>query len=242
VKIAIVSDIHSNLEALKAVEAEIERQGVDKVYFVGDVVGYGPEPSQCTAWVREHSELAVAGNHDHGILGKTDIEGFNENARRAVMWNAEVMEEDDLAYLDSLPFSAVSGDVTIVHANPRSPETWDYIFTLWDAETNFAHFEGRFCFVGHSHQPVMVTMDETGMVSVIPGDTVEIEDSSRYLINVGSVGQPRDGNPAASFGILDFNEARFSLVRAAYDIGATQAKMAEVGLPQPLVDRLSEGR
>lgn len=241
-KLAIVSDIHSNLEALMAVDAEISRQGVDAIYFAGDVVGYGPEPAECTRWVRERSRIAVAGNHDHAVLGKTDIEGFNENARAAVLWSVDVMDNGAMDYLDGLPYQATEGDVTVVHANPRSPDSWDYIFTLWDAETNFAHFPGRFCFVGHSHQPVVVSMDGAGVVSVVPSTGLPLEDDNRYLINVGSVGQPRDGNPAACFGILDTDTNRFSLVRVPYDIGATQARMRKAGLPGHLADRLVEGR
>ncbi len=239
---AIISDIHSNLEALQAVEKSILELGVDEIYFVGDVVGYGPDPNACTRWVVDNTDLAVMGNHDFAALGLMDIESFNPNARNAIIWNTEQMEEGCIEFLRSLPMTESREGVTLVHANPKDPEGWNYIFSLWDAEMNFTFFEGAFCFVGHSHQPVAVGMDGGGNVNVVPGDVFSIEEGSRYLVNVGSVGQPRDGNPAACFGLLDTDRGQFSFIRVPYEFGATQRKMLEVGLPRPLVERLAEGR
>lgn len=241
-RIAILSDIHSNLEALEAVCHEMDRLGVDSVYFAGDVVGYGPDPNLCTRWVLENADAAVAGNHDFAAVGMMDSDSFNTNAKDAIQWNASQLEDELVDYLVSLPMMETRNGVTLVHASPRLPDQWEYIFTLWDAEENFAHFEGTFCFVGHSHQPVMVCMDSEGSVAVIPGDKLISEEGCRYLINVGSVGQPRDGNPDACFGLLDTELSEFSLVRARYEISVTQEKMFREGLPQALSDRLSEGR
>ncbi len=241
-KIAIISDIHSNIEALSAVEETLDQHNVDATYFAGDVVGYGPDPDGCTRWIMENAQLAVAGNHDHGVVGRTDIDSFNVNAREAVTWNAEQMNDSSMEYINSLPYMTSKNDVTLVHANPKLPESWDYIFTLWDAETNFLHFESTYCFVGHSHQPVIVSMDKDGNVAVVPGDTFTAEKGSRYLINVGSVGQPRDGTPDACFGILDTSPGTFSIVRSEYDFGITQEKILKAGLPKSLADRLAEGK
>lgn len=241
-KLAIVSDIHSNLEAVEAVQKAIEGIGVDAIYFVGDVVGYGPDPNACTQWVMENAELAVMGNHDIAALGMIDIESFNSNAKEAIIWNSGQMEEWATDYITTLPMVMSRDGVTIVHANPQEPESWNYIFSLWDAERNFSFFDSTFCFVGHSHQPVAVGMDGTGQVSVLPGDTFTVDKETRYLINVGSVGQPRDGNPEACFGLLDTDKGEFSILRSPYDYEITQEKMINAGLPKPLADRLAEGR
>ena len=241
-KIAIVSDIHSNLEALEAIDREFDRIGVDAVYFAGDAVGYGPDPNACTRWIMENAELAVMGNHDIAALREIDIESFNPYAKSAIIWNSEQMEEWATDYIRTLPMTTSHNGVTIVHANPQDPESWNYIFSLWDAEMNFSYFEGTFCFVGHSHQPVIVGMDETGQVSVLPGNSFHVDGQTRYLINVGSVGQPRDGNPDACFGLLDTEKGEFHFLRSPYDVKITQEKMINAGLPKPLADRLAEGR
>ena len=241
-KIAIVSDIHSNLEALQAVDSTMADLGVDVVYFVGDAVGYGPDPALCSAWVQERSQLSVMGNHDYAALGLMETESFNPNAKKAIKWNSDQMGRQAKDFLAALPMTAEKDGVTLVHANPREPEGWNYIFSLWDAEINFEHFKGNFCFVGHSHQPVAVGMDPAGQVSVQPGDKFRVVDGARYLVNIGSVGQPRDGNPDACFGILDTDENLFSFIRVPYDFSITQKKMLEAGLPEPLADRLAEGR
>lgn len=241
-KIAIVSDIHSNLEAVEAVHKAIDGIGVDAIYFAGDVVGYGPDPNACTAWVMENTDLAVMGNHDIAAIGKIDIESFNANAKKAIIWNSDQMESWAADFISTLPMVISKNGVTVVHANPQDPEGWNYIFSLWDAEMNFSYFESTFCFVGHSHQPVIVEMDGAGQVSVLPGESFLVEDGSRYLINVGSVGQPRDGNPEACFGLLDTDKGNFSFLRFPYEFKVTQEKMTTAGLPGPLVERLAEGR
>jgi predicted phosphodiesterase len=241
-RIAILSDIHSNLEALEAVCEKMKGLDVDSIYFAGDVVGYGPDPNMCTSWVLNNADVAVAGNHDFAAVDMMDSDSFNSNARDAIQWNARQLEADLSSYLVSLPMIETRNGVTLVHASPRFPDQWEYIFTLWDAEENFTHFDNTFCFVGHSHQPVMVVMNPEGSVAVVPGDKLVAEDGCRYLINVGSVGQPRDGNPDACFGLLDTETSEFSLVRVKYDVSATQEKMQREGLPQALADRLSEGR
>jgi len=241
-RVAVISDIHSNLEALEAVGKEIERIGVDEIFFAGDVVGYGPDPNPCTEWVMENTDLAVVGNHDFAALGKMDIESFNSNARDAILWNTGQLESWATDYMETLPTLKTRESMAVVHANPKAPESWGYIFSLWDAEMNFSFFEDTFCFVGHSHQPVVVEMDRNGQVSVLPGSSFTTKDGSRYLINVGSVGQPRDGNPEACFGLLDTDKGEFTLHRSPYDFTITQKKMITAGLPKPLADRLAEGR
>lgn len=241
-KAAIISDVHSNLEALQAVEKSMEDLGVDEVHFVGDAVGYGPDPGNCIRWIMDNTSMMVMGNHDSAAAGLMGPGSFNPNAKAALVWNIGQMEEQELDFLRSLPMRQSEGDVTLVHANPMDPGGWNYIFSLWDAEMNFPFFEGSFCFVGHSHQAVVVAMDPQGSVNVVSGNGFSIEEGHRYLVNVGSVGQPRDGNPSACFGLLDTERGQFSFIRTPYDFSQTQRKMMEAGLPKPLIDRLAEGR
>jgi diadenosine tetraphosphatase ApaH/serine/threonine PP2A family protein phosphatase len=242
VREAILSDIHGNLEALLAVEGVLRSLAVETVRFVGDAVGYGPDPNPCVEWVAQSASLAVAGNHDHAAVGAADSGGFNHLARRALEWTAKELSPPAAAWLSGLPLVAEAEGATFVHANPRLPAEWGYIMTLWDADINFGYFTGPLCFVGHSHQPVIVRRDPEGNVNVAQGPTVRLEPGCRYLVNVGSVGQPRDRNPEACFGLLDRERGEFSLLRAPYDLARTQEKMRRAGLPEPLAARLAEGR
>ncbi len=239
---AFLSDVHGNLEALQAVEEALRALGVSRVHFVGDAVGYGPDPSACVGWVRANAVTSVVGNHDHAALGKTDTGSFNTLARLALEWSLPRLTPEDMATLEGWPLVAEADGVTLVHSNLRSPGEWGYITTLWDAEVNFGYFTGDLCLVGHSHQPVMVRRDRDGNLSVVPGGKVQLEEGCRYLVNVGSVGQPRDGNPESSFGLLDRVRGEFSLERVPYDVGKTQDKMRRAGLPEHLAARLALGR
>ncbi len=241
-KAAIISDVHSNLEALQAVVRSMEDLGVDEVHFVGDAIGYGPDPNACLRWIMDNTSMMVMGNHDFAAAGFMGAESFNPNAKAALVWNVEQMEEQDLNFLRSLPMRQSTPEMTLVHANPMDPGGWNYIFSLWDAEMNFPFFEGPFCFLGHSHQAVAVAMDSQGSVNVVSGNGFSIEEGHRYLVNVGSVGQPRDGDPSACFGLLDTERGRFSFIRTPYDVCQTQRKMMDAGLPRPLIERLAEGR
>jgi diadenosine tetraphosphatase ApaH/serine/threonine PP2A family protein phosphatase len=241
-KAALVSDVHSNLEALQAVEKSLGELGVEKVCFIGDAVGYGPDSDACTEWIMQNAGMSVMGNHDLAAAGLTDVGSFNPNARAAILWTMRHMKDVSLEFLRALPMRQIQDGMTLVHANPMDPGGWNYIFSLWDAEMNFPFFEGPFCFVGHSHQPAAVGMDPKGAVSVQPLTAFPIQEGFRYLVNVGSVGQPRDGNPASCFGFLDTDRGQFSFIRVPYDYRKTQKKMEEAGLPRPLIERLAEGR
>jgi len=242
VREAILSDIHGNLEALLAVAEAAARASAGAVHFVGDAVGYGPDPEECSRWVERNAALKVAGNHDFAAVGAADPGGFNALARAAMDWTTRELSPGSVRFLSRLPLVAEEGGIKLVHANPRLPAEWGYIMTLWDADVNFGYFTGAFCFVGHSHQPVMVKRDPAGTVSVVPGTSLKVEEGCRYLINVGSVGQPRDRNPEACMGILDRERGEFSFLRVPYDYTVTQAKMRRAGLPEPLGARLAEGR
>ena len=238
---AVISDVHSNLEALKAVLADIEHSGIQDVIFIGDAVGYGPNPNECTEILSGRCKTLVAGNHDWAVIGLSDAAFFNEYARLAVEWTSEVIEEKNREILKSLPLTDEDrhSDAFFVHATPHKPEEWSYLLNLWDAELNFYSFDAKFCFIGHSHQPFIIEKVPSGEVLIHTGG-VRIKGDSRYIINAGSVGQPRDGDPRACFAVIDDDRVR--IVRIPYDIEMVQEKMRQELLPCPLIERLAVGR
>jgi predicted phosphodiesterase len=240
-KLAVISDVHSNLEALRAVLQEIERQGVDRVLFLGDAVGYGPEPEECVRLLKKHCGLMIAGNHDWATVGLTPVEYFNDNARAAIEWTSLIISPQTKEFLKSLrPYQALAKeDIFLCHGSPRDPEAWNYILSLEDAERAFYNFEEKLCLVGHSHVPFIVEMTEDRSLVVHP-ERVRMRKGSRYLVNAGSVGQPRDGDPRATMVIIE--DDVIEIKRVEYDFRATQAKMLRQGLPESLAQRLEFGR
>ncbi len=238
---AIISDIHANLEALEATRAEIRKISPARVLCIGDLVGYGASPVECIDGTKEIAALTVAGNHDFGVAGLTDIRYFNSYARRAVIWTAGALDQEHLAYLGSLPLTHVERDLfRIVHATPSDPARWNYIFTREQALAEFGAFPERICFIGHSHQAGIFEMLEDGTVGSA-GDHIKIRKGRRYMINVGSVGQPRDGDPRACLCIYDEDKAEVAMTRIPYDVESAQKRIIEVGLPSILAHRLSYG-
>ena len=199
---AILSDVHGNLAALDAVLVEVARLGADAVHVLGDIVGYGPEPAACVAVVRERAAVSLLGNHDAAAVGLTDREDFNEFARAAIEWTAAVLGPEEREYLAGLPYVHRAGGLLSVHASPLEPARWHYIHGRGDAADHFAHFGERACFVGHSHRPGCFALAADGTVARC-GTRERLAAGRRYLVNVGSVGQPRDRDPRAAFVIHD---------------------------------------
>jgi len=239
-RIVVFSDIHANLQALKAVLKDIDDLKVDREYCCGDLVGYGAHPNECIELVRERDCPIVAGNHDHAALLKTDISYFNDVAKTAVLWTKEVLTPENTEFLDSLPMTYQEGDFFFVHSSPKNPEEWNYILTMGDARMNFNFFKERFCFIGHSHQPFIIENEE-GNLSCPDKPEIPLFDKRRYLINVGSVGQPRDRNPLASYAFCDLNENILQIRRVEYDLQSAQDAIISAGLPQELSERLGHG-
>jgi diadenosine tetraphosphatase ApaH/serine/threonine PP2A family protein phosphatase len=241
---AIIADIHANLTAFTMVLADAERRGgVDEVWCLGDVVGYGPDPHECIALLRQTKHICVAGNHDWAATGKLDISAFNTDATTACKWTTQQLSTEDIEYLGSLPLVIQKGDFTLVHGSPRAP-ILEYIPSTGVARENFDCFKSPFCLVGHSHIPLAFRYSESGDCSSIPflPDTGLTLGKDRLIINPGGVGQPRDGNPRASYAIYDSEAGTINLHRIPYDISVTQSRMVEYGLPARLVERLSYGR
>lgn len=240
-KYAIISDIHGNLEALQAVLKGLKKEGYDLLLCLGDIVGYGPNPNECCQLMREIEGVVIAGNHDWAAVGKTGIEYFNTFARMAIRWTSEVLGEVNRNWLSGLPLRWVKGDLLLVHSSPSEPSLWNYVLSRQEASQEFRTFTERICLIGHSHQPAVFARQEDDCQQDV-FDGLKLKPSLRYIINVGSVGQPRDGDPRAAACIYDNKRDSVKLRRFAYDVRKTQEKMAKVNLPVYLADRLSLGR
>jgi diadenosine tetraphosphatase ApaH/serine/threonine PP2A family protein phosphatase len=240
-RIAILSDIHSNLEALEAALAASDSLGADAVHCLGDIVGYGASPNECVQLIRERAVVCLAGNHDHAAVNLLDAGGFNEDARRAVSWTAHALTSDSVSYLRALPMTHLVRDVLYVHAAPSEPEAWDYILRIDDARYEFDQATARLCFFGHTHRQVAYEARD-GHVGLVGRPEFSAADGARYLVNVGSVGQPRDGDPRAAFTLYSEEEESVRFVRVEYDIEKAARRIAEAGLPELLALRLHLGR
>jgi diadenosine tetraphosphatase ApaH/serine/threonine PP2A family protein phosphatase len=242
VHVLIISDIHANLAALEAVLDDAPP--FDEVWCLGDLVGYGPRPNACIERVRTLPHTSLAGNHDWAALGKLDLSSFNPIARSANEWTQRQLTAGSRATLSALSPSLQLDDFTLAHASPREP-IWEYIMDASTATQNFEHFSTPFCLVGHTHVPVVFELDEEqGFCQVLlpPFPEPVTLGPRRAIINPGSVGQPRDGDPRASYALLNTAEMTLAFRRVAYPIETTQARMRAEGLPQRLIDRLQIGR
>jgi diadenosine tetraphosphatase ApaH/serine/threonine PP2A family protein phosphatase len=238
-RIAVLSDIHSNLEALTAVLAHAG--SVDAIWQLGDVVGYGPEPDAVVATLAAAGARGVRGNHDAAALGGPEIAWFNPDARAAAEWTRDHLADDTRAWLTALPETLVSDGVTLVHGSPRDPLR-EYITSAAIARANLAEVGTPHVLHGHTHVPVAFTVedDRMGVVAPSAGSGLDL-DGRRALINPGSVGQPRDGDPRASYLVLDLEAASVTWHRVPYDVRAVQTAIRAAGLPGRLADRLAVG-
>lgn len=241
-RILVISDIHANDTAFEAVLKHSEGDW-DFVWCLGDVVGYGPDPNECVERLKTLPQLCLAGNHDWAALNRLDVKTFNPDARRAVEWTQDTLTAENTEFLEHLPVTFVIGDYTLVHASPREP-IWEYILEPSIAALNFPHFETPYCFVGHTHQPVIYTIDEaeSSAQSNLPRyNESHTLNGQRQIINPGSIGQPRDQNPDAAYGILDLTSGVFVHRRIPYNIRAVQRRMLDYNLPERLITRLEHG-
>jgi diadenosine tetraphosphatase ApaH/serine/threonine PP2A family protein phosphatase len=242
-RILIVSDIHANLAAFEAVLAAAEGQW-DELWFLGDLLGYGPDPNECGALLREHKPVVLTGNHDWAVLGKLEISSFNLQARQVIEWTQEVLDEETRGHLLAQPARLVREPFLLAHASPRQP-VWEYILDSTVAAENFAQMDSAtpICFVGHTHVPTVYRETATGRVRMLPADYDEPVSlaGSRAIINPGSVGQPRDGDPRAAYALLDSEQLTWEFQRVAYPIAETQQRMRAQEFPERLIARLEYG-
>jgi predicted phosphodiesterase len=241
-RVAVISDIHGNLHALEAVLAEIEHERPDALWCLGDHVGYGPRPNECCQVMRERADLSLVGNHDLLALGKTVLENdFNPDAAAACRWTRGVLDEQAVQFLGELEPAARTAEAELFHASPRDP-VWEYVLS---GETALAALEltsAPVVLVGHSHVPLAIVLAERRLEGALaPAGTEQDLSEGRWLLNPGSVGQPRDQDPRAAWLLLDFQARRASFHRVEYPIERTQAEILEAGLPAGLAERLSSG-
>lgn len=218
-----------------------ERGGVEEIWCLGDIVGYGPDPGACLALVQERCRYVVAGNHDRAATGQMDISTFNPSAAEAIQWTSGQLNEKELTYLKGLELKIKAGDFTLVHGSPREP-VWEYLLSTQAAYENFTSFATPFCLVGHSHIPLIFEEAREGIKLTYPFPPIITMDKDRLIINPGSVGQPRDGDWRASYIIYDNNAKKIELHRLEYNVASTQDKMRKAGLPLSLIERLLYGR
>lgn len=237
----IFSDIHSNLEALEAVIKALEKEEIDCFLCGGDIVGYAADPRECLEMVRGSADFVVAGNHDFGCAGLFDIEYFNPQAKEAILWTRDELSESQKAYLASLKLVYQDKNLALVHGSLFEPEKFYYLISEELAKKSFVLQRRKICFVGHSHVPGVFIQDKSGNIYSAKSSFIDIEQDKSYIINVGSVGQPRDLKPGACFCIYDTEKKCVSVKRLAYDIKQAQRKIIEAGLPEFLATRLSQG-
>lgn len=241
-RVLLLSDIHANTVALEKIL--MHAPAYDAVWCLGDVVGYGPFPNECVARLRGLNALTIMGNHDRAALGDISLDAFRGTARAALEWTRRVLVEESCAWLRALPVkqNLPQYNLTLVHGSPREP-TWEYIDTDQIALDNFAYFETAFCFFGHTHRPIAYRLLESQqrfLVASLP----EIQPyllQPKLMLNPGSAGQPRDGDPRAAYAMYDTGTQILVHHRIEYDVASVQRAMANVGLPARLIARLAQG-
>jgi predicted phosphodiesterase len=242
-RIAVLSDIHGNLHALDAVLADVEREDVHEVWCLGDVVGYGADPNDCCARIREQADVVLAGNHDMAVTGELSLEEFSRGAAIAARWTQEVLHPEHAAWLRALEPTGDAREIGLYHGSPRDP-VWEYVLSSLLAELCFDAMRQRVALVGHSHVALSFVRPEAEAATGEPrrgGDAVDLS-SGEWILNPGSVGQPRDGDSRAAWMLLDTDLWRAQWRRTEYDISGAQAAIRAARLPASLADRLEYGQ
>jgi predicted phosphodiesterase len=239
-KYAVIADIHGNLEALQVVLEDIKNQKCTHYCCVGDVVGYNANPKECLDIIRGMGMPVVKGNHDEYCSTNETLEGFNPHAADAVNWTRQQLNEEDKQWLRDFKYVRLVASFSMVHATLDGPQRWGYVFDKLMAAASFTYQNTGVCFFGHTHVPLAFIRD-----SQVRGGTYskfKVEPGKKYFVNVGSVGQPRDGNPKAAYVIYDLDEGSIELRRLDYDIPTAQKKILAAGLPPRLAERLAYGK
>lgn len=239
---AIFSDIHANLEGLHAVIDAYKKESIDKYLCVGDVVGYAANPKECIDIVKETAVIVVAGNHDWGSVDLFSLDYFNPVAYQAILWTKSALDEKGRYFLASLKLIYKNEDLTLVHGTLNNPQEFDYMINEYIAQESFRLTETNICFVGHSHVAGIFVKDKYEHIHYSEDNNIDIKEENKYIINVGSVGQPRDGNAHAAYCVYDTNKRKLWIKRVRYDIETARRKIYDAGLPRYLGDRLVVGR
>ncbi|MFH0839196.1 MAG: metallophosphoesterase family protein [Candidatus Omnitrophota bacterium] len=239
----ILSDIHANLEAYEAVIGALKKEKINKIVIVGDLVGYGADPKACIKRTRFVTDMVVCGNHDRAAASLLDPEWFNRDAKEAVLWTAGLLDKAEQEFLKKISLICEDVNIIAVHGSLTDPQSFNYIFDAYQAGKTFLKMDNRPCFVGHSHYPLFFIKDKHGNIHTLTDKReIFLEQDNQYIINTGSVGQPRDGDNRASYVIYDVEHRHIVLKRTGYDIAKAQKKILTAQLPEHLAYRLSEGR
>lgn len=241
-RIALISDIHGNLEALEAVLKDIETHQVDRIHCLGDVVGYGCDPGACLALVDKSCEIKLMGNHEYAVIGILPLEAMNSLARQSIQWTKGQLDDREVSQIADFDMMAEDAGCCLVHASPHKPDDWHYVLSESEATAAFKHFDQTLAFHGHTHLPMIFAQTPHGKIRTIVGHDFDPAEETRYLVNVGSVGQPRDKDCRAAYAVYDSDEVSVNYYRVEYDIKATQAKMSRAEMPVTLVERLELGK
>jgi len=241
-KIGFFSDVHANLEALETCLADFKKEKLKKLFFLGDVVGYGPDPNKCVELVDKKADIKLLGNHDAAAVGLLNTDYFNQYAQISIDHTIRILSEKNLKRIKMFHIEATFDVFKMVHSQPKDPTSWGYILDIEDAEENFKYFEQQVCIIGHTHQPAIIKKYKNNRCEMVAHDFVRLDNDYRYIINIGSIGQPRDSDPRASYGIYDDESGIFSIKRIEYDYEKTQEKMKKVSLPRFLIDRIAMGK
>lgn len=237
---AVLGDIHGNLEALEGVLADAREAGAERILSVGDVIGYGADPRGCLAVMQEQDALMVGGNHDYAGADKFSLDYFNADARDSIEWTREQLTDEDRDLLAALPLVETVDEITLVHSSPFSPEYFDYIQTLYDVQLAFEHLQTKVCFIGHSHVPVIFL--NSSPAEYFLQDEFDIPDDVEVMVNVGSVGQPRDLDPRACYVLYDSDDRQIQVRRVHYNLLSASERMVAAGLPSTNAARIVLGR
>ena len=236
----IFSDVHGNFPALQAVVKALAKESIDEYYCVGDVVGYGADPDECIRLIKELPAVCVAGNHDWAVVGRVDVEYFNSWAKSAVVWTREHLSREGFDFLNQLDMIYENNTIALVHATLPHPEEFDYLSDINKVTAMFPLIPKNICFIGHTHVPE-IFIQQPGRSVWCDTMSVQVDQAKKYIVNVGSVGQPRDGNPQAAYCIYDLDKNTMAIKRTRYDIHEAQKRILKAGLPPFLADRLSSG-
>lgn len=246
-KVILISDIHSNYDAIKEAEKRIRDIPYDEIWCLGDVVGYGAEPNECVEWVKNHCKHVLMGNHDYAVCKMEERFLFNEYAKKAIEWTVENLNLENKKFIENFKISLKVKDVFLVHSSPSEPLKWEYIFSADEALYNFNFFEEKVCFIGHTHIPVIFEFKEPKLKVIYPEYQMgkfafKLDPDSRYIINPGSIGQPRDGDPRLSFLLFDTEYDVVEFFRFDYPFEKAAEKIFRNNLPSFLGERLFVGR
>lgn len=237
----VLSDIHANYEALKAVLNALVKEGIDRYLCLGDIVGYAADPGKCIAETKRLNPVTIAGNHDWASVNLFDITYFNAHAQAAILWTRQNLSYEDKEFLKNLELIYQEQDLTLVHGSLHNPEKFEYILDIPSAARTFALCKTKICFIGHSHTPVIFVKEGQNYTFTFQ-EKLKLQTAQSYIVNAGSIGQPRDGDPQASYVVYDSENKELQIKRVAYDVRKAQDKIIKAGLPRILADRLAIGR